>query len=470
MEGAVSAADAAARIQPTPENPTKHRGGYGTWAVFSLALSILLGLMLVPAVTALRRSEGIYKEIRASQEQFEQTQRAFEALSQNVFTLSITVREFLLDNSPQASRAYRAKVAATRDQLQSNIAGLRQMLPADDVAVLQQLQREVDAYLALIASVFDWNPQQRLERGAYFLREEQRPRRESILAIADNLAELNSSVYAAEQRRTADSETNFRLDLTRSVLFALLAGIVVSGAGILRIRWLEHRAREQQQRAEQTSEEMRSLSVQLRHAQEEERQTISRELHDEVGQQLTALRMELGAFERLRTAPDGEFDAALSDVKHLAEQSLRLIRDIAAGLRPSELDDLGLGSALQKQAREFSKRTGTQATVAVEGDFAGVDDRRRTYLYRIVQEALTNCAKHAQARHVAISLADGPEWIRLAVSDDGSGFDVAAAAHGGLGLIGVEERVRELGGTIRVASGRGTGTTIEVGIPRARPR
>lgn len=191
------------------------------------------------------------------------------------------------------------------------------------------------------------------------MREEQRPRRQSVLAIAEELASLDSSLYDQQQARIKLSESQFRQDLNRSVFYALLAGIFVSAAGILRIRWLERRAREQHEEVERTGEEMRNLSVRLCHAQDEERRLISRELHDEVGQKLTAMRMELGTLERLREAGPGPFGASLAEIKGLAEQSLRMIRDIAAGLRPSVLDDLGLGGALRKQAREFSKRTGT---------------------------------------------------------------------------------------------------------------
>jgi signal transduction histidine kinase len=361
---------------------------------------------------------------------------------------------------------YGSRLRTTREQLQASIDRLRQLLPSDEVAVLQQLQHEVDAYLELVLTVTDWNPDQRAARGAYFLREDQRPRRETILAAADRLADLNSSVYDDQQRRTIDSENRFRRDLQQSVLFALLAGIAVTLAGILRMRWLERRAREQHQRAEQTSEELRHLSMRLRQVQEDERRTISRELHDEVGQKLTAMRMELGALERLRTGAAADFSTALSEVKELAEQSLRMIRDIAAGLRPSVLDDFGLGAALQKQAREFSKRTGTIVSVDAEGTFARLGDRERTSVYRIVQEALTNCAKHAHAHRIAITLVDRSSEAELTVTDDGEGFDHAIAVHSGLGLIGIEERVRELSGTVNVRSARGKGTTISVTIPQ----
>jgi signal transduction histidine kinase len=480
MKTAVLRGPTSSRFQTTPENAADDRGNiapepvwkrsvrehrYGTWAVFSLALSLLLGLMLVPAITAIRRSEGIYREIRANQAQFQTSRRVFEDLSQNLFTISLTVREFLVDSSPEAGLAYRSRLSSTREQLRSNIAGLREILPGDEREVLQKLEREVEGYVSLIFAVFEWTPRQRAERGAYFLRQEQRPRRQTILAVADELATVNTALYEQQQRRTTESETRFRRDLERSVLFALLAGIVVSASGILRMRWLERRAHEQHQRAEQTSEEMRQLSVRLRQAQEDERRTISRELHDDVGQKLTAMRMELGVLERRRGTSQEEFTASIDEVKELAEQSLRTIRDIAAGLRPSVLDELGLAAALQNQAREFSKRTGTPVSVSIEGEFAQLEDRHRTYIYRIVQEALTNCAKHARAHQITVSLIDRNNQIHLVVKDDGDGFDVSRTAHAGLGLIGIEERARELGGTTSVRSVPEQGTTVHVAIP-----
>jgi signal transduction histidine kinase len=455
-------------IQTTPEKPGKGGGvrrAYRSWPVFGLALSVLLGLMVVPAVTAWRRSEQIYSQVRSSQAQFQTGQSAFQAVAEHLSAISITIREFLLDSSPDAVRTYGARLDRDWQRLDAGMARLRASLPPDVATGLTTLEPDLDAYRTSTHSIFAWRPAERAERGAYFLREEHRPRRASILAVTERLADLNAALYAQHQQRASESEERFRADLVRSVEFALLAGVAVAAAGMLRIRSLERRAREQHQQAQQTSDEMRSLSVQLRHAQEEERRTISRELHDEVGQQLTAMRMELGSLERLRGSATGEFETTLAEVKELAERSLRDIRGIAAGLRPSVLDDLGLGAALRRQAREFTKRTGTLVDVSIDGDFEGLADTQRIYVYRIVQEALTNCARHARARHITVTLAQAGQSLELTVRDDGVGFDVGTVAHSGLGLIGMEERVRELGGIIAVHSAPNQGTTIAISLP-----
>ena len=456
-------------IQTTPEKLGKVGGvrPYRSWPVFGLALSVLLGLMIVPAVTAWRRSEQIYSEVRSSQAQFQAGQSAFQAVAENLSAISLTIRECLLESSPDAARTYGARLDRDWQRLDASMARLRATLPPDVAAGLATLEPDLAAYRTSTHSIFNWRPAERAERGSYFLREEHRPRRASILAVTEQLAGVDTALYAQQQQQATESEERFRADLVRAVEFALLAGIAVSAAGMLRIRGLERRAREQHQHAQQTSDEMRSLSVQLRHAQEDERRTISRELHDEVGQQLTAMRMELGALERLRGTVTGEFETTLAEVKELAERSLRDIRGIAAGLRPSVLDDLGLGAALRRQAREFTKRTGTPVDVSLDGDFEGFADTQRIYVYRIVQEALTNCARHAHARHITVTLAQARQSLELAIRDDGVGFDRGAVAPAGLGLIGMEERVRELGGTITVHSAPNAGTTIAISIPVA---
>jgi signal transduction histidine kinase len=478
MSNAVSGAPGLARIQTTPEIDAEKPGGsgaqpprggsttYRTWPVFSVALLALLGLMLVPALTALRRSEAIYEDVGLSQAKFQDSQRVLEVLSNDIFTMSITIRDLLLDSSADAGRDYRQRLDSIRDDVRSNIDRLSDLLPPDSQPALAQLAGQVTEYVGAVQPVFEWTAQQRMERSAYFLRQEQRPRRETILAVAQQLSALSSSIYAQQQRQTSASEMRFRRELTRSVWFALLTGVVVSTGGMLRMRWLERRAADARLRAEDTTDEIRKLSVQLRRAQEEERRTISRELHDEVGQKLTAMRMELGTLEHLRTAREGEFEARLAEVKGLAEQSLHIIRDIAAGLRPSALDDLGLPSAVKKQAREFSRRTGIAASVDVDGPFETLRDPHRTYVYRILQEALTNCAKHSLAASVRITVVDHEGSIELTVVDDGVGFTPTTGASPGLGLIGMEERVRELGGTLTVQTATGCGTSIRAVIPR----
>ena len=175
--------------------------------------------------------------------------------------------------------------------------------------------------------------------------------------------------------------------------------------------------------------------------------------------------MELGTLERLRSDPE-EFSVHLREAKSLAEQTLRAIRDLAVGLRPSVLD-LGLVPALQWQARHFSKQSGIRVLLETSGRLDNIPEEHRTCLYRLVQESLTNCMRHSAAKSVNIDLQETEGVLELQVKDDGVGFDPARARHG-LGLLGIQERVRELGGQLSIDSAPGRGASLRVKLPLPR--
>ena len=210
---------------------------------------------------------------------------------------------------------------------------------------------------------------------------------------------------------------------------------------------------------------MQDLSARLVAAQEEERRSISRELHDEVGQSLSALLIEAGN-AAAHVSPDAaHVRQHVDSIKKLAEASVNIIRNMTLLLRPSMLDDLGLVPALEWQAREVSKRTGMRVEVAADENAGELPDAHKTCIYRVVQEALHNCARHAQARSVMVEVRQETSKIVLSVEDDGRGFD--ARRMRGLGLVGMEERVRHLGGAFQVRSRPGTGTKVDVELPLA---
>jgi signal transduction histidine kinase len=218
----------------------------------------------------------------------------------------------------------------------------------------------------------------------------------------------------------------------------------------------------ERKRAEKAEQELRRLSNQLVRVQEEERKTISRELHDEVGQLLTGLRMELGTLSHYE--PDDEFRKRLESVKGLAEEALRSVRNLALLVRPSMLDDLGLEPALQWQAKEFSRRCGVPVSVNIEGKLDNLPEALRLCLYRAIQEAMTNCGKHADASRVTVIVKQDDARVIASVQDDGRGFD-ALLQTPGLGLMGMTERVRALQGRMSVASEPGRGTLISLELP-----
>jgi signal transduction histidine kinase len=226
---------------------------------------------------------------------------------------------------------------------------------------------------------------------------------------------------------------------------------------------LDGTSEKERKRAEDAESELRRLSNQLVRVQEEERKVISRELHDEVGQILTGLRMELGTLSS-RGRDDG-FPQRLESVKRLTEDALRSVRSLSLLLRPAMLDDLGLQPALQWQAKEFSRRHGVLASVNIQGELGGLPESHRLCLYRAVQEAMTNCGKHAHAKRVSVTIRQEKDRVYLSVRDDGKGFDPSHNYNHGLGLLGMKERVRALEGNIVVTSAPGEGTLLALELP-----
>ena len=213
------------------------------------------------------------------------------------------------------------------------------------------------------------------------------------------------------------------------------------------------------------------LYHQIVSAQEGERQRIARELHDGAGQLLTGLGLGLmGAAETVKSDPDLA-SRQLVELKDLNARALQELRDLIADLRPSVLDDLGLVPALQGQAKEFSERTGVEASLMVGGRRQRLEPETEIVLFRIAQEALTNVGKHAAASKVLMRLEFEKERVQLVITDNGQGFDPREALEAGgaqrraWGLLGMQERVSLVGGVCEIASRRGDGSTVRVVIP-----
>jgi signal transduction histidine kinase len=232
---------------------------------------------------------------------------------------------------------------------------------------------------------------------------------------------------------------------------------------------LEDQARLRYEEVADARGQLKDLSARLVQAQETERRALSRELHDEVGQSLSAVLMELRNLSAgLKVRSEEQSRSHVETVKGLVENTVRVVRNMALLLRPSMLDDLGLIPALKWQARESAKRTSMDVTVATELDSDDLPDEYKTCIYRVVQEALHNCARHSRATAVRIRVEQRPERLVLIIQDDGQGFDVRHMK--GLGLLGVQERVARLGGSCNIHSKPGRGTILTVELPFIRDR
>jgi len=434
------------------------------WPVSVFGLGFLLLIMGLSGVASIQETRRIHEQILSVEDNYRHIENMVEAVRSDTSQVAVLQRDRLLDRSASAD-SYARQLATLRDKTEATMGQLRSIQLQQDSKAFERLESALRAYMDAVAAEFRATPAAGLR--AEF---DDRFRSQSltIFSVAEELGKLNEENFESRRRALNQSVEHLQYDIWETIITALVVGAIIAGASIFRITALEKESAEHQRKTEQAEERLRLLSQQLVSSQEQERKSLSRELHDEIGQLLTALRMELGNLERIRAATGVDLGPHLDQAKKLAETTLKTTRDIAMGLRPAMLDLLGLGPALEWQAREFSRRYNTPIQLEMDGDLKDLSDRHRTYLYRIVQEGLTNCARHAQAKNIRVRLEDANGQVALTVEDDGIGFDAHAGVVYGLGLLGLTERVRELSGNIAIESQPGKGTKLAVVLPVSR--
>jgi signal transduction histidine kinase len=437
-----------------------------TWPIAAVALGGLLLLVAVSVLTSSRTAQDIYAQIDSLNAHHQHVEAMLRRLRSDLHLSGNYIRDYLLDTERDRIPEYRQRLTELRDAHRATLDELQSVSRAEDRARIESLETKLNDYWETFDPLFDWTVLEKIVRSARFLRREVLPRRNAVLAIAQEIEELNNANLAAQRAEVLKQQASLR-EGQRSLLWrSLLLGLLVAVAAVTRLRVLERRADEQRVRTERAELQMRHLSQQLVATQEEERRKLSRELHDHVGQMLTALRMEVGRVERARTTHDARFGMAITECKTLVDTMLRSVRDLALGLRPSMLDDFGLQPALEWHIRDFRRRYNLRVDLSLHGDLSALPDQYRTCVYRVVQEALTNCVRHAHATRVEVTVSQADGRLNVSVADDGVGFDAGGRAEG-LGLLGIQERVRELHGTCTIRSSRETGTEVTIELPLA---
>lgn len=422
-----------------------------TWLVAALGLGSLVVLIAVSMLASARTAQDIYAQLDQLNSHHRKVEENLRRLRSDVNLSGIFVRDYLLDIARERAPEYREQLAEFRRTNMATLAELRTLIEHDDQ--IDSLQAKLDEYWQTFDPLFDWTTTEKILRSAAFLRREVVPRREAALTIAREVEELNNENLMAQQQEVQRRQSAVRDELRRRLWQTVALGLLVSVIVVWRLRVLE-------KRSDQAEDQMRELSKQLVSAQEEERKHLSRELHDHVAQVLTGLRMELGRVERLSPS----VTAAVSECKSLVDELFLTVRSLALGLRPSMLDDLGLQAALEWHVRDFTARYPIKVDLKMAGEFERLPERHRTCVYRVVQEALTNCVRHADAHNVAIDVKTTGGELLLFVIDDGVGLNPAHRGRG-LGLIGIEERVKELDGTVIISPEGTRGTTVAVRLP-----
>jgi signal transduction histidine kinase len=436
--------------------------------VLAVGFGILIALIAGLGIGAIQRASVMYSELKISQDSYLESEALCRDIATDMYSAGVLVRDFLLDTDPGNLAVHRNELIEKRNSIERQLDLLANHISADERPRLDRLQAEAEAYWDTLDPMFEWTAREKSERSWVFLAQKVLPHRDAVVSLARELTLINNNTLQQERDRLEASQEALQSFLVRMITIALALGILVAGLTIYRVFVLERTHAKQRKEIEYTQNDLRRLSQRLVQLQEVERRSLSRELHDQIGQTMTALGIQLGNIENFRTKDEKLFRQQLEDLKRLNADAMRNVRDLAMGLRPSMLDDIGLEAALQWQGREFSRHTGVPSKVQVKGSLDALTDGQRTCIYRVVQEALTNCARHARAGNVLVSVSTEDGNIDVIIRDDGVGFN-SAHAEGGLGLLGMRERVQALDGSLSISSQPHAGTTIRVQIPVSIP-
>jgi signal transduction histidine kinase len=434
--------------------------------VLTIGFGGLLFLLAFEGLDNVGRLREIQRSNDEIRESFLSRTRLLEQIRSDLYLSGTYVRDYLLEPESPKAETHRVNLLKTRASMEAALGRYQTLLNAEQLGPFRTLMHALRDYWSLLDPIFTWDASQRRDHGYAFLRDEVFPRRMAMLGIADQIAGINRSQLDAGKHDVIQMFAQSRRRSIITIGLTMAVGLLLAVFSVRKMVRLELEAAQRYEETASARAELKQLSARLVEVQENDRRALSRELHDEVGQALTGVRVELANLSAcIRIGDLAGAQVKVQEIKDLVEDSVGVVRNMALLLRPSMLDDLGLVPALRWQAREVAKRTGLHVKVAAEGVSEDLPEDHKTCIYRIVQEALHNCAQHAEASTVRVTVQQEADRIELKIRDDGRGFQPAQDR--GLGLLGMQERASHLGGTFSVDAQSGQGTEISVVLPTA---
>ncbi|MGA7234206.1 MAG: sensor histidine kinase [Bryobacteraceae bacterium] len=417
--------------------------------VLLILFAVLLGIMLAAGMAALGDLRKMYAEQQNVRHAFAERETGISNLCLSIQVYNLTARD------GDFSDATRSKLDSLSAEIRADVDRLAADNRSDETLLLASIRDLVAQQQALYMD--------RQRRGALLTMQQSAPLEALLLQWSHNADAWNA------QRMRVDDEALLlefgKVDgsLAHAFIVALASALLLVIAGMIYILRLERQTQLRYLDLDRSRHELQRLSSRLVDAQESERRAISRELHDEIGQSLGALLVDLSRLSASLPPDRPEVKEQVDRMKSVAESSVQAVRNIALLLRPSMLDDLGLGPALEWQGREVSRRSDIEVEVHAEGVPGDLPPDYATTIYRLVQEALNNAVRHSGAKTAKVEVEPSGHRIRVRISDDGRGFDPKRTR--GLGILGMEERVKRLGGDFTVDSAPGRGTAILAELP-----
>jgi signal transduction histidine kinase len=442
------------------------RNGSPIRRVLLLGFAAIFAIWLSSAYVLGRRVAEADSRVAAITTEFTQGEEVLSAVREQVLLSSVVVRDAALDNGADRGFSERDQLQKIRDGVEGR---LREYLPRVNSAVERdhwtRLRAEVDEYWSSLDPML--TGQLTGEEAQAFLRSSVIPKRELVLRVSEDLRTLNQDALREQQVTVAELHRTVRERIWWTSALAVAVGFVVALFAGRYVGRLESWIRRQHAQEREHKRELQRLSAELEDARESERRTIARDLHDEVGQALMTIKLDLGVVERSGQV-SGAPAEALGEARASTDVAIRTVRDLSQLLHPPMLNDFGLAVTLQAYVHAFSERSGVRTELVLDRMDARVPSDVEVCAYRIVQEALTNVAKHAEATSCRVYLHRLPHSLLVTVEDNGKGIAGTTSTEQevrGVGLVSVRERVSRAGGTVNIESaGRGTRLTVELPV------
>jgi signal transduction histidine kinase len=431
------------------------RAGYG--AVLALLVFASIEAYQIQSTVSAKHVETYHRYVRLD--------AANGQLRRTIWFAGNYVRDFFIKTSPEGAALLTSQLRELKDESRQALQQIEQSRPS-------RMEPQLRARLQEFWNVIDPIPQSMLSKSDAeqyeFVQREIVPRRNTLHAVLHELTEADLAALQRSEAEFAESRRNAARRLIFMLGLCVVLGLLVARFSLSYAENLERKTERQYEEVARAKSELEQLSARLLEIEEDGRRKLSRELHDEIGQALAVLQIEITSALALTEDWPAMRDR-LRRARDLAEKTVQTIRNISLLLRPPLLDDLGLVPALQWHLEDFIRRSGIACEFSEDGVEDTLPDAIKTCVYRVAQEALHNCEKHAAASNIRILLRRSEGMLRVEIEDNGCGFELDLQGmpmrDAGLGILGMRERAARVGGSLALDSAPGHGTRVLLCIP-----
>jgi len=445
--------------------------GLSRRAVLRAGYAAVILLLLIAAVEAYRIQATLSERHIDAYRTYVRREKVLSDLRRTIWLAGNAVRDFFIDPRQETAAVLNRQLHEYRADSDRAIAELDAL--RKPYGIKPEVRRAIADFWVTVEPLASTMMKASDSELYAFVQQEVSPRRNALTNALRELTETDQTDLQRVEGDFAQTRSTAARRLIIMLGMCVVLAVIVARFSLSQAETLERAAERQYQAVAQAKRDLEELSARLVDIEEEGRRRLARELHDEIGQSLAILQIEITNANAL---PDNRLPAIrerLTRARELTERTVQTVRDISLLLRPALLDDLGLIPALQWLLEDFMRRSAIQCEMHEEGVEEHLPDAVNTCVYRIVQEAIHNCEKHSGATRVRVAIRQAAGTLTVEVEDDGRGFAVdrprVPRAGSGLGIVGMRERAARLGGTLVIESAEGRGTRLHLTVPLPAP-